>query len=482
MMNDNQKSDGSSSMRNVVLLCLDTVRKDYFDRYAKRLNEQSDVVYNGARAASGWSLPSHASMFTGELPHSHGAHAHSDGFEHISISDTFLSDLPTHSNIGVSANTFAGKAYAFDKFFDIFSEVPHNSFRLSKGVAPGDYEEINKIEYLKESIRENNTIDSLMNGIISKFNVYERLFSGRPWPEINDNGTVRSLQLAESHIMNTESAEDPVFVFMNLMESHSPMYAHYNYDSTIHNVPNSWTSASGPKNREVTYDADSHREYINNWTDIYSASIDYLDRVISDWIERINELTENETTIVVTSDHGQNLGNPSEEKLFGHQSSLSEGILHVPLLIINPPDGYQERVDRLVSHLEIGSLITHLANENIYKFSNNRVTSELVGTIKSYKNNLTYWDRPIRCLYENETKKVLWDGLETTKIYGIDETIPNVQNEIDTIESMTPEGDDILFEVSIKEMKRKALKNGLSSGSEDLSDDVQSRLSDLGYV
>lgn len=482
MVDNSPKSDRSSSIRNVVLLCLDTVRKDYFDRYAERLNEQSDVVYNGARAASGWSLPSHSSIFTGELPHSHGVHAHSDGFEQISRSDTFLSDLPNHSIIGVSTNTFAGEAYGFDKYFDVFSEVPHNSFQFSKGVSPGDYEKINKMGYLKESIRGDNTIYSLMNGIISKFGIYERLFSGRPWPEINDNGTARSLQLAESHIKNTESAEDPVFVFMNLMEAHSPMYAHHKYDSTIHTVPNSWTSANGPKNREVSYDADSHREYINNWTGIYSACIDYLDRVISDWIERINQLTENETTIVVTSDHGQNLGNLSEEGLFGHQSSLSEGILHVPLLIINPPDGYQERVDRLISHLGIGSLITHLANEDIYKFSNNSVTSEVVGTIKSYKNNLTYWDRPIRCSYENETKKVLWDGLETTKIYAIDESIPSVQNKIDIIENMTPEDDDILFEVSIKEIKRKALKDGLSSGNEDLSDDVQSRLSDLGYV
>ncbi|APE95332.1 sulfatase-like hydrolase/transferase [Halodesulfurarchaeum formicicum] len=482
MVNNNPKSDSSSSIRNVVLLCLDSVRKDYFDRYAKRLNEQSDVVYNGARAASGWSLPSHASMFTGELPHSHGAHAHSDGFEPISITDTFLSDLPNHSILGVSTNTFAGEAYGFDKYFDVFSEVPHNSFQLSKGVSPEDFGKINKFEYLKESIRDNDTIYSLINGIISKFGMYERIFSGRPWPEINDNGTARSLQLAESHITNTESAENPVFVFLNLMESHSPMYAHYNYDSTIHTVPNSWTSANGPKNREVSFDADSYREYINNWTDIYSASIDYLDRVISDWIERINTLTENETTIVVTSDHGQNLGNPSEEELFGHQSSLSEGILHVPLLIINPPDGYQEQVDRLISHLEIGSLITHLANEDMYKFSNNSVTSEVVGTIKSHKNNLTYWDRPIRCSYKDETKKVLWDGLETTKIYDIDESIPNVQNEIDIIENMTPEDDDILFEVSIKEMKRKALRDRLSSGNQDLSDDVQSRLSDLGYV
>ena len=34
-------------MRNVVLLCLDTVRKDYFDQYAPKLDALADVIADG---------------------------------------------------------------------------------------------------------------------------------------------------------------------------------------------------------------------------------------------------------------------------------------------------------------------------------------------------------------------------------------------------------------------------------------------------
>jgi len=55
-------------MRNVVVICLDTVRKDYFDRYAPRLQDRADVIYDQCRAVSSWSVPSHASMFDRGAP------------------------------------------------------------------------------------------------------------------------------------------------------------------------------------------------------------------------------------------------------------------------------------------------------------------------------------------------------------------------------------------------------------------------------
>ena len=58
--------------RNVVLVCLDTVRKDYFDEYATRLQKLCDVSFEQCRAASSCSVRSHASFMTGELPYRHG--------------------------------------------------------------------------------------------------------------------------------------------------------------------------------------------------------------------------------------------------------------------------------------------------------------------------------------------------------------------------------------------------------------------------
>ena len=67
--------DRDNKQRNVVVLCLDTLRKDTLDRLARRLSALADVSFENCRAASGWSVPSHASMLTGQLPSEHDVHA-----------------------------------------------------------------------------------------------------------------------------------------------------------------------------------------------------------------------------------------------------------------------------------------------------------------------------------------------------------------------------------------------------------------------
>ena len=66
---------------HVVLITLDTTRRDRlgFYGYARNTSPRLDelaarsVVYERAVAASSWTLPSHASIFTGKFPSSHGA-------------------------------------------------------------------------------------------------------------------------------------------------------------------------------------------------------------------------------------------------------------------------------------------------------------------------------------------------------------------------------------------------------------------------
>jgi arylsulfatase A-like enzyme len=66
---------------HVVLITLDTTRRDRlgFYGYARKTSPRLDdlasvsVVHERAVAASSWTLPSHASLFTGRFPSSHGA-------------------------------------------------------------------------------------------------------------------------------------------------------------------------------------------------------------------------------------------------------------------------------------------------------------------------------------------------------------------------------------------------------------------------
>ncbi|MFC7114632.1 glycosyltransferase [Natronoarchaeum sp. GCM10025703] len=113
--------------RNVALIILDTVRKDYFDKHAPRLTALSDVSFSECRAASSWSTPSHASIMTGELPSQHGVHTHNKSFTTIDPNTAFTAEL-SHHTACISANAFASTEFGFDQFFDDFISVSTDKY------------------------------------------------------------------------------------------------------------------------------------------------------------------------------------------------------------------------------------------------------------------------------------------------------------------------------------------------------------------
>jgi arylsulfatase A-like enzyme len=68
--------------------------------------------------------------------------------------------------------------------------------------------------------------------------------------------------------------------------------------------------------------------------ELYAGEIAYTDRFLGRMLDALdaNGVLE-DTLIVVTSDHGENLG---EDHLIGHQASLDDRLLHVPLVFAGP--------------------------------------------------------------------------------------------------------------------------------------------------
>jgi len=124
--------------RNVVLLVLDTVRKDVFDERASRLRKRPGVSFERAYAPSSWTVPSHASMFTGKLAHEHGVHAHDIDYTKIDLKDTFL-DALEHQTIGVSTNSFLSPQFGFDRLFDEFTSLQGNEELLPGGIDSAEF-------------------------------------------------------------------------------------------------------------------------------------------------------------------------------------------------------------------------------------------------------------------------------------------------------------------------------------------------------
>lgn len=468
--------------RNVVLICLDTIRKDYFDEYAPRLQELSGVSFEQCRAASAWSTPSHASMMTGELPHKHGIHTHNRTFHELSREDTFLGELTDHVALGASANVYASSTFGFDTIFDEYSDVaPHR--RYPKGMDMEKFIQERELsglaryaEFLREAINHPHTFQSLANGGLFKLN---DILRRAPVPKLLDDGA--SIVTKEALAM-VDDVDDPFFLFTNFMDAHGPVHHVLGYDRDLHSAPNTWTSFEFD-DWEINVDgpAEKHRQHLQNHRELYAAAIDYLDRKVSSFIKEIQKESDRETTFVITADHGENLAFESDNELFGHTSSLTESLLHVPCYIVNPPGGYESEMHDYFSHLELGELITGMAREETPSVVSDRVFAELVGIgvggAPNDPEEHRYWDRMLRCAYEDD-QKFVWDSLGGNSKYQLDHSRPCWQEQIDD-EAEIPQWARDRFEIEIETYKQQAKDNetGIDVGAA-----AESRLKDLGYL
>ncbi|MFB6189551.1 MAG: sulfatase, partial [Halapricum sp.] len=223
--------------RNVVVFCLDSARKDVFDAAVSRLSERADVSFEQCRAASSWSSPSHASMFTGRLPSEHGVHVHDRSFSKLDRSETFLDEMPDHEAIGISANVFVSSTYGFDSWFDEFVEVSTGK-RFTDGIDPNAfYVESDATglrrhaSFVRASLADDHPLASLANGTLATLNVLTR---DAPIPKLLDEGA--NTIVRESKRL-TDAATEPFFLFTNLEDTHMPHRPVWGYDREAYGAP-----------------------------------------------------------------------------------------------------------------------------------------------------------------------------------------------------------------------------------------------------
>lgn len=423
---------GGPSVRNVVVLCLDTVRADVFAERAPRLHALADTVFTECRAASGWSTPSHASMLTGRLPHDHGVHAHGDDFDALDRSDTLLGDLP-HRALGVSANVYAGSAFGFDRLFDEFVDVARDH-RYPAGldaatfVAEREGTGVSSVTAtLRAALSHDHPALSLANAGCLAVDAATRDRIGVP--AVFDDGARTALRDSRRLVAETDDAtDDPFLLFCNLMEAHEPHRDTLGYDRGRYadGVPRGWsTRGLTPSDvllgegETATRDRDLRR-----FRALYAASVDYLDRRVSAFVRELLSAAP-ETTVVVTADHGENLADDGE-RLFGHVGSLSEAVLHVPLLVVNAPGDAPERVTDRVSHLGLRELVVGLARGTFPDVTTARPVAEVVGLTPGNDRLLDAdpnWDRTVRVAYDGEVK-YCWDSVGGQATYDVDPERP----------------------------------------------------------
>ncbi len=289
---------------NVLLLVLDTVRADRMSLYGysrpttpflAKLAEQS-AVFTQAVSTSSWTLPSHASLFTGLYPNQHGATGDHLDAQHATLAETFAAD--GYRTAGFTANTImtqrrTGLHRGFHHYQDLFANLTDAASRTTFG---------------RRLLR-----------LGPRFGNYD--FPGRKSAaDIN-----RSL-LAW---LDSRGQARPFFVFLNYFDAHGPYLPPREFaarfspqpDQLVARQPyNNWTYEGGPVDAAV-------REMESA---AYDAALACLDAQIENLFRELRSrgLLDN-TLLVITSDHGEAI---FEHGAFGHSMNLYRENLHIPLL------------------------------------------------------------------------------------------------------------------------------------------------------
>lgn len=323
---------------NVLILLWDTVRASSLSLYGYRLPTtvhldsfaRSGVIFDRAISTASYTLPSHASIFTGRP-----AHELSTNWR-IPLDDaqpTLAERMKAagYRTAAFSANRiYVTRGWGLGRGFDVFDE-----HRL--GV-----QQVFRSSTLLRSIVTSAAVRRLLG-----FN--------------DDLARVRAPANAKALLrwLRRGDASRPYFAFVNFMDAHGPHLPPPPYD-TLFRQPNDGSDRRAIRRlarREMNL---LPLEDAMRLQASYEGAIAGLDAAVRRLLDEMDQrgLLQN-TLVIVTSDHGEEWG---EHGLFDHGNSLYYRSINVPLVMVYPgriPPG--KRVGHVVSLSDIPATVLDLA-------------------------------------------------------------------------------------------------------------------------
>jgi len=310
--------------RDVLLVVLDTVRADHlslygYDRdttpYLKRLARES-TVFDQARAGASWTLPSHATMFTGRWPMELGV-------ERLGWLDDAAPTLAERfrddgfDTAGFVANPFfTGRESGLGRGFQVYDDYP---------ITPGEVFRSSALGWLTARswlrLRSAVTTRRMTGGMRDVDLDFAR----------KDAATVGREFL--SWLDGRGGRDRPYFAFLNLFDAHDPYIPPEGFPFRFAAGSRSDTPRLLRDWQRVDKGKLTPRD-VRRARDAYDDCLAALDAQLGALIEALRSRgTLDRTVLIVTADHGEQFG---EHGSFGHGLSLFDEELRVPLLVRAP--------------------------------------------------------------------------------------------------------------------------------------------------
>lgn len=319
---------------NVAVVVLDTLRRDYFEQHFDWLPGTS---YDRAFSTSHWTIPAHASLYTGFYPSELGVTARSPTLD---CEATTIAESLTATGYRTRVFTTNPQIFVWDGWDRGFDEVVPPS-RIPPE-AEGTFE---WNRFKSESSRDGWPMYAagVLNCIRSEYPTLKSIQRGI---QLAGGGTSRAEDV-KRRIEQTEFEDSGEFLFVNLMDSHTPYDPPEEYATvkTPQSVTVAEGLAGGPANPETVRQAydDSARYLANEYREIH------------------RELDSSFDYVITLSDHGELLG---EDGWWSHGIGLRQELCHVPLNVSG--EGFtEETINTPVSILDIPTTIAAITGAAI---------------------------------------------------------------------------------------------------------------------
>jgi len=352
--------------RDIILLVLDTQRADRLSCYGYEretspnldaLAGESTLFLNAVSAAQ-WTVPSHASMFTGTYPAEHGT---------VQSYSVLPQELPTLAErlraggyhtaafcnnplVGVVNNGLRRGFYSFLNYSGLLTSRPNQA-----GVSRNLVDRYR--QWFKRQLARG------LNGVQDAVARSEWLLALSFTPVMAPlwqtalsfkGNTGKSLDDAARVLIERKGVDDgrPVFGFINLMGTHMPYHPpprfverfapHVLEDREARRYLRQFNSdiygwmapLAGP------LDGD-HKEILDG---MYDAEVAAQDEQVGRFLGRLREAgVLDDALLIVCADHGEHLG---EKRLLGHMNAIYNELARVPLIVHDPTGRFPAGAER----------------------------------------------------------------------------------------------------------------------------------------
>lgn len=376
-----------SQRPDIVFLVLDTQRRDRLSCYGypRPTSPHIDAfaeegtLFHHAIAPAQWTVPSHASMFTGLYPSAHGVlqsysvlpHEIPTLAERLGASGYYTAGFCNNPLVGVINNGLRRGFYSFLNYSGLLRSHPNQA-----GIPSGLWDRYR--QFFKRMLA--GALGSVQDSFARSELLLALSFTPLMVPlwqtALSFKGnTAKSLQDAAQLMVHRKGvdAEQPIFSFINLMGTHMPYHAPRSYVERF--APHVLRDKSAQRYlRQFNGDvygwlaplaSGLETNQKHTLDGMYDAEVAYQDEQLGLFFRHLKESGRlDNTLVIICSDHGEHLG---EKQFIGHSITLYNELVSVPLIVHDPTGNFtpgSERWDVVSTRRLFHSVLTAAGQAN----------------------------------------------------------------------------------------------------------------------